>query len=66
MGIFSTLFDENERNVRKLKKIADKVEELSERFKAMSDEELQAITPAKKDTITAKSWTHFCPKRLRR
>ena len=23
MGIFSTLFDENERNVRKLKKIAD-------------------------------------------
>ena len=44
MGIFSTLFDENERNVRKLKKIADKVEELSERFKAMSDEELQAIT----------------------
>ena len=47
MGIFSTLFDENERNVRKLKKIADKVEELSERFKAMSDEELQAITPVK-------------------
>lgn len=49
MGIFSTLFDENERNVRKLKKIADKVEELSERFKAMSDEELQAITPALKE-----------------
>ena len=49
MGIFSTLFDENERNVRKLKKIADKVEELSERFKSMSDEELQAITPALKE-----------------
>lgn len=49
MSIFSTLFDENERNVRKLKKIADKVEELSERFKAMSDEELQAITPALKE-----------------
>ena len=55
MGIFSTLFDENERNVRKLKKIADKVEELSERFKAMSDEELQAITPALKERYNNRS-----------
>ena len=48
MGIFSTLFDENERNVKKLKKIANGAEALSDKFKSMSDAELQAVTPALK------------------
>ncbi len=48
MNFISALFDDNERNVKKLKKIADKVEALASDFAAKTDSELQAVTPALK------------------
>ena len=45
MGILSSIFpDRNERELRRLRKIADKVVALEDKFKAMSDEELAACT----------------------
>ena len=45
MGIFGRLFpDKNERELRKIEKIATAVEVLSDRFKAMTDEQLRACT----------------------
>lgn len=49
MGIFSFFANDNERNVRKLKKIADVIEGLASKYKEMSDAELQAVTPALKE-----------------
>ncbi|MEG1790712.1 MAG: preprotein translocase subunit SecA [Clostridia bacterium] len=48
MGIFSIFTNENEHNIKKLKKIADIVEQLSAKYQAMSDSELIAMTPALK------------------
>ncbi len=45
------LFDENKSRVKKLKKIAEKVDALSEKYKAMTDDELRAMTPALKDRL---------------
>ena len=45
MGIFGRLFpDKNERELKKIEKIATAVEVLSDRFKAMTDEQLRACT----------------------
>ena len=45
MGILSSIFpDRNERELRKVRKIADKVVALEDKFKAMTDEELAACT----------------------
>ncbi len=45
MSIFSKIFpDRNERELRRLRKIADKVVALEDKFKAMSDEQLAACT----------------------
>ena len=53
MGIFKTLFSsENERTIKKLKKIADKVDGLAEKYKAMSDSELTACTDAFKRQLS--------------
>lgn len=50
MGIFSALFpDKNEREIKKLKKIADKVVALEDQFSGMTDEELAACTQKYKD-----------------
>lgn len=51
MSFFGALFDENERNVRKLKKTADIIEALSDKYAAMSDDELKAVTPALKERL---------------
>ncbi len=49
MGIFATLFpSENERELRKLRKTADKVMALEEKYATLSDKDLQAVTPALK------------------
>lgn len=40
-----SLFNENERQIKKLKKTADKIEALEATYQAMSDEQLQAMTP---------------------
>jgi preprotein translocase subunit SecA len=49
MGFLNKLFpSENDRNVKKLKKIADGVQALEERFKELSDDELKETTAALK------------------
>ena len=45
------LFDENKSRVKKLRKIAEKVDALAEKYKAMTDDELRAMTPALKDRL---------------
>lgn len=54
MGLFSALknFDNN-RSLKKLEKIATKVEELAEKYKAMSDDELKNQTQILKDKYAA-------------
>jgi Preprotein translocase subunit SecA (ATPase, RNA helicase) len=44
LGILSKLFDENARQVKKLGKIAEAVDALSDEYKAKSDAELTAVT----------------------
>ena len=54
MGILSVLFPSKDaRELKKLKKIADKVVALEPKFQAMSDEELAACTQAYKDRYAA-------------
>ena len=49
MGFLSKIFpDHNERELRKVRKIADKVVALEDKFKAMTDEELAACTESYK------------------
>jgi len=50
MSIFNKIFlSENDRNVKKIKKIADKVLELDEQFSKKSDEELKNLTATLKE-----------------
>ena len=52
MGLFSYLFgSDNKRNVKKLEKIASKIEGLSETYKAKTDEELRNTTTILKDRL---------------
>ncbi len=52
MGILSKIFpSDNDRNIKKLSKIADKIEILDEKYSKMSDEELKATTPALKQRL---------------
>ena len=52
MGLFSWLFpSDNSRSIKKLKKIADKVIELEEKYKAMSDDELKLQTEVLKNKL---------------
>lgn len=50
MGLFSS---ENERQIKKLRKIADKVELLAERYSEMSNDELKGMTQTLKDRLNA-------------
>ena len=50
MCIFS---DSNERQLKKLRKIADKIELLAPHYASMSDDELKAMTPAFRDRLAA-------------
>ena len=50
MCIFS---DSNERQLKKLRKIADKIELLAPHYASMSDDELKAMTPAFRERIAA-------------
>ena len=45
------LFDENKSRLKKLKKIADKVDALAPVYKEMSDDELKAMTPKFKEKL---------------
>lgn len=52
MGLISWIGDsDNRRAVKKLSRIADKVMALEDKYKAMTDEELQACTPAFKERL---------------
>lgn len=53
MGLLSKLFDENARQVKRLSKIAANVEALSDKYKAMTDAELTAVTAGLKGRYTA-------------
>lgn len=44
MGLLSKLFSHNERELKKINKLVDKIDALEDKFKAMSDEELKACT----------------------
>ncbi len=50
--MFKLFKSENERNVAKLEKIANLIEEKSDLYKNMSDEELKAMTPKLKERIS--------------
>ena len=50
MCIFS---NSNDRQVKKLRKIADKIELLAPHYASMTDEELRAMTPAFRDRLAA-------------
>ncbi len=52
MGLMEKIFgDLNEKEVKKLSKIADQIEALDEQMQALSDEELQAKTPAFRERL---------------
>ncbi len=52
MGLFKNLFkSDNARNIDKLEKIAKKVEELADKYRVMSDEELRGTTPILKERL---------------
>ncbi|MBO4570065.1 MAG: DEAD/DEAH box helicase, partial [Clostridia bacterium] len=52
MGLFSFLANyDNNKNIKKLKKIADKIVALDEKYKAMSDDELKGQTQVLKDRL---------------
>ena len=52
MGFWGKIFkSDNTRNVEKLEKIASKVEALSDKYKAMSDDELKGTTQILKDRL---------------
>ena len=50
--MFKLFKSENERNIAKLEKIANLIEEKSDLYKNMSDEELKAMTPKLKERIS--------------
>ena len=53
MGLFTKMFGtRSEREVKKLNPIIDQIEALSDHYKAMSDEELKAVTPALKARLS--------------
>ena len=55
MGLFSLIFgSDNSRNLKKLRKIADKVVELEEEYKNKTNEELKAKTEELKDRVQNK------------
>ena len=45
------LFDENKSRLKKLRKLAEKVDALAPKYQAMSDDELKAMTPAFKERL---------------
>ena len=47
----ASIFNENERKVRKLRKLALKVDELADKYAAMTDEALTAVTPELKGRL---------------
>ncbi len=52
MGLFSYLFgSDNTRNLKKVNKIVDLIEEKADYYKGLSDEELQATTPKLKERL---------------
>jgi len=52
MGIFSKLFpSQNEKDLKAVRQIADKVIALEEKYSKLSDKELQAMTPALKERL---------------
>ena len=54
MGIFSSLFASySEKQIKKLTVTVDKIEALSDKYKAMSDDELAATTPLLKSRLAA-------------
>ncbi len=54
MGLLEKIFgDLNAKEVKKVEKIVDKIEVLDEQMKALSDEELKAMTPKFKERLAA-------------
>lgn len=52
MGFFKNLFaSRNDREIKKLEKIAAKIELLADKYSAMSDDELKACTPSFKERL---------------
>ncbi len=52
MGLFSKIFGTySEREIKKIKATADRIEYLADKYASMTDEELRAVTPALKDRL---------------
>lgn len=51
MGVFKNLFDYSSKQIKKMTPIKDAVLGLDEKYAAMSDEELQSVTPALKERL---------------
>ena len=67
MSLMEKIFgDLNEKEVKKVEKIADKVMALDEEMQKLTDQELRGKTQEFKDRIAAgEHWTTFCRKLLR-
>ncbi|WP_342045627.1 preprotein translocase subunit SecA [Bacillus sp. OTU530] len=52
IGILKKVFDTNQRQINRMQKIVDQIEELEPQISALSDEQLQAKTPAFKERLT--------------
>lgn len=52
IGILKKVFDTNQRQINRMQKIVDQIEELEPQISALSDEQLQAKTPEFKERLT--------------
>ena len=50
-SLLKRVFDTNEREVKKIRKIVDQINELESKYEALSDDELKAMTPKLKERI---------------
>ena len=66
MGIFEKIFGSySQRELKNIRPIVDRVLSLEDKYKAMSDRQLQEQTPALKARLAAgETPTTFCPTRL--
>ncbi|MBQ1664014.1 MAG: hypothetical protein II057_05625, partial [Clostridia bacterium] len=51
MALFSNLFDYSAKELKKMNPIKEEVLALEEKYAAMSEEELRAVTPALKERL---------------
>ena len=65
VNVLKKWVESDKREIKRLSKIADKVEAYADKMAALSDEDLKAKTPEFKNAIRlVKRWKIYCPKLL--